>query len=323
TSVATLRLAPQTWPELDLPTAHRTAGALKGYLQMLKNYQPRWEAVIGTGTGRNFGIVQRAATWRDTASRSGNVEDVVSAVLDRHDPLRLLDFEVNHGEQSGRFEQVTDMWPLMLPHHPELLAAHSHIRLNRSLVQNRSGMEPLIDAFANIPATSGPVVCSALALGLSARNDAERTHVVDAIVDLAEQGNLDGTQLGLQISWLLSGGVVTGQRVVQSLAESARGSTNAANAVLDALQAVMPVLPGRNEAHVFVDLAAQLATRTGRSVRLPDEFLALRAGRSSSAVAAACRRVPLSVEVRLAEAGDLVVFHAMPLRPANAKRYLP
>lgn len=191
---------------------------------------------------------------------------------------------------------ASNLWPLMLPHHPELLAAHSHPRLNRSLAQNRSGMKPLIDAFANIRATSGPVVCSALALGLSARNDAERTHVVDAIVDLAEQGNLDGTQPGLQISWLLSGGVVTGQRVVLSLAESARGSTNGANAVLDAVQAVMPVLPGRNEAHVFVDLAAQLATRTGRSIRLPEEFLTLRAGRSSSAVAAAaCRRVPLSV----------------------------
>lgn len=295
TGVAALRLAPQTWPELDLPAAHRTAQALRGYLQQLRNYQPRWEAVIGTGDPTRYGIVARGATWRDTASHSGNGGDVVSAVLDRHDPLPLLSFEAHHGEDSNRFEQVTAMWPLMLPHHPELLAAHSHPRLNRSLAQNRSGMEPLIDTLATISVISGPVVCSALALGLSARNGLERTHAVDAFVDLSEQGNLDGTQLGLQISWLLTGGVVTGQRVVQSLAESARGSTNAANAVLDAVQAVMPVLPGRKEAHVFVDLAAQLATRTGRSIRLPDQFLALRAGRSSSAVAAACRRVPLSV----------------------------
>jgi len=31
----------------------------------------------------------------------------------------------------------------------------------------------------------------------------------------------------------------------------------------------------------------------------------------------------LELVARPAEAGDLVVFHAMPLRPANAKRYLP
>lgn len=31
----------------------------------------------------------------------------------------------------------------------------------------------------------------------------------------------------------------------------------------------------------------------------------------------------LELVARSTEAGDLVVFHAMPLRPANAKRYLP
>lgn len=31
----------------------------------------------------------------------------------------------------------------------------------------------------------------------------------------------------------------------------------------------------------------------------------------------------LELAGRLTEAGDLVVFHAMPLRPVNAKRYLP
>lgn len=31
----------------------------------------------------------------------------------------------------------------------------------------------------------------------------------------------------------------------------------------------------------------------------------------------------LELVVRPTKAGDLVVFHAMPLRPANAKRYLP
>ncbi len=36
----------------------------------------------------------------------------------------------------------------------------------------------------------------------------------------------------------------------------------------------------------------------------------------------ACGRM-LELVARPAEAGDLVVFHAMPLRPANAKRYLP
>lgn len=186
------------------------------------------------------------------------------------------------------------MWPLMLPHHPELLAAHSHPRLNRALDKNRSGTEPLLDSIAASRLTTGPIACSALALGLSAKNGDERTHAVDAVIDLADSGKLDGTQLGHQISWLLIESVASGQRVVQGLAEGSRASGNAANAVLDALQAVMPVLPGRRDAHVFVDLDAQLASGTRRTILLPDEVLVLRAGRSSSAIAAACRRVPLT-----------------------------
>ena len=61
--------------------------------------------------------------------------------------------------------------------------------------------------------------------------------------------------------------------------------------VLDALQEMVDVLPGRRDAGAFLELAAELAERTGRTIDLPTEFLTLAAGRSSSMLAKAARRL--------------------------------
>lgn len=92
-----------------------------------------------------WNIYERAATWQDRASPRGKADDAVRAVLDRRDPLPNLAGEAADGDYAGRFAQVTASWPLLLPHHPDLLAAHAHARLNRGLLENRSGTEPLLD----------------------------------------------------------------------------------------------------------------------------------------------------------------------------------
>jgi hypothetical protein len=293
TSVAALRLEPVARAVLDLPTAHRTARALAAHLKVLTAHQPRWEAVVGQSSAFHRDYGAPLATWRDAAGTKGATDDAVAAVLDRRDPLLRLGPEAQDGEYGSRFEQVTALWPLLLPHHPELLAAHAHARLSRALDKNRSGTEPLLDALARGQTTTGPVVCSALTLGLSARNASERTRTVDALVDLAESNRLDGQQLGSQIRRLLHAGVVTGSRVASSLAEADRASPQLAAPLIDALQTVLPGLPGRRDAILFVDLIGQIAKRHGRTPNLPPEFRALRLGRSTSGLAAACRRVPV------------------------------
>ena len=72
-----------------------------------------------------------------------------------------------------------------------------------------------------------------------------------------------------------------------------QASTSLAAPRLDALQTLLGGLPGRRDAHLFVDLAAQIAMREGRTLALPEEFLSLRVGRSGTGLAAACRRVPI------------------------------
>lgn len=166
-----------------------------------------------------------------------------------------------------------------------------------TLLDVRAGdLTPVIDALrARNPAWLADLPAALLAgdaLGLSAKSGDERARAVDAVVDLAAAALLDGPELGTQAQRLLGAEIVTGTRIAAALAEADRATPVAAGPILDALTVLLPTLPGRRAAHLFVDLLAQLATRTGRSVALPGEFAALRTGRSNSALAAACRRVP-------------------------------
>jgi hypothetical protein len=289
--IAALRLAPGSADHVEWPAAHRTARLVQQQLQALRAYNPAWERLTGPSPGLwTRHVYDNSVTWRDKNARKGGSGDAVTAVLDRSDPLKQLGHEAQDGEYAARFEQVTAMWPLMIPHHPELLAAHSLPRLNRSLHKNRAGTEPLLNALARSTTPTGPVACTALALGLAAKNAPERTHAIDALADLAESGALDGTELGHQTAALLSDGIVIGGRVARSLAEAARTGDSAQSAVLDALAALLGVLPGRRDAHHFMALAADLATRLQRKLALPAEFAELANGDSRSQLAIACRR---------------------------------
>lgn len=93
--------------------------------------------------------------------------------------------------------------PLMLPHNPDLVAAHAHARLNRGLQKNRAATEPLVDAIGRASIPLGPPAASALVLALAAKNGVERTRAVDAIVDSSERFTLSGGLLGTQLAALL------------------------------------------------------------------------------------------------------------------------
>lgn len=75
------------------------------------------------------------------------------------------------------------------------------------------------------------------------------------------------------------------------LSECARASDAAVPPILGALQEVARVLPGRRDAGAFLQLAADLAERTGRTIDLPTEFRELASQKSSSMVAKAARRL--------------------------------
>ncbi|HVF04747.1 MAG TPA: DUF6493 family protein [Frankiaceae bacterium] len=283
-AVAALRVPPAEYGSVRPPAAHRAGRAAAAAIARLAAYAPQWERVVGWQPP--------ARTWRDHASTPASADDALSIVLDRSDPLAVIAYDASDGEFVSRFDQVVAQWPLLLPHHPELLAAHAHARLHRGLDRNRAASGPLLDALARSTVRTGPVTCSALAVGLAAKNAAERTRAVDALVDLAAAGLLDAPCLGREVLACLADGVVVGGRVAASLADAARAGRRPARAVVDALRALLPALPGRRDAAAFVEVLAEVAAATGERVTLPEEFAKLAAGRATSVLAAACRRVP-------------------------------
>lgn len=289
--LAILRVDPEQYPQVRMPTAHRTSKFLQEQLDTLKAYRPAWELVTGESKGL-YGGDLLSVTWRDLRAPIGSTEKIVDAVLDRRDPLLNFALEAADGEYTGRFDQVTAMWPLMLPHHPDVLGAHAHPRLNRALTKNRNGTEPLLEGLAAAGRPVGPPTMSALILGLAAKNGGERTRAGDAIVELSDRAVLDGGQLGGQLSVLLATDAVVGSRIVPGLLDAARANTPTAAVIIDCLTEVLPSLAGRRDAHQFIDLLAQLAIKQGRTVTLPQGFADIASSRQNSMLAKACRRVP-------------------------------
>lgn len=293
TGTALLRISPDQHQQVRLPRGRRSGRQLRNQLELLRHHTPSWELVRGPSRGIYGERFDAAVTWRDQAAPAGSAENAVAAVLDRRDPLRTIGLEAEDGEYGSRFEQIVGCWPLLLPHHPDMLAAHAHARLNRALTKNRNGTEPLMAALGAGRLPLGAPAWSALALGLAAKNGAERAAATDALVELAERAGLNGHELGKALTLLLAEDAIVIGRVLPGLADVARsGVGDATLQVLAALEELLPGISTMREGAKIVDLVAQLATAIGRTVTLPPALLELAAGKPSTALAKAVRRVP-------------------------------
>ncbi|PWC04321.1 hypothetical protein DCE94_09235 [Agromyces badenianii] len=247
-----------------------------------------WERQVVNHQRLNWEPARRIPIFRDRAGSEGDALDGVAA---RPRPERTLGVEVAYGEYEPRFEQTLALGATLLPHDPDVLAAHAHPYLHRDLRKNRAASVPILDALARSRTANGAPASSALILGMAAKDARARTAARDALIDRARHGVLDGAALGRQGALLMHDEIVVGQRLSTGFADVTRASDAAVSPLLDALQELMAVLPGRRDAGPFVELAADLAERTGRKFQLPVEFRHLAAGKSTSVVAKAARRL--------------------------------
>lgn len=283
-AVAILRVPPADRRDVRLPFLIRRARSAARALAS----SPNWERQVVTHQPFDWEPARRIPLFRDSAASEGDALDGIAA---RRRPERTLGVEATYGEYEPRFEQTLALGAALLPHDPDVLAAHAHPYLHRDLRKDRAAGVPVLDALARSRQRNGAPASSALILGLAAKDARARTAARDALLDRASRGTLDGTELGRQAALLLRDDIVVGQRVSSGFADVARARDAAVPPLLDALQALMAVLPDRRDAGPFVELAADLAERTGRSVQLPEELRRLAAGRSTSAVAKAVRRL--------------------------------
>ncbi len=221
----------------------------------------------------------------------GNEGHAAAGILARSRPERTFDSEADYGAHEPRFEETLALGAALLPHDHDVLAAHAHPYLQLDLLRPRACSVPVVDAIARARARNRAPTSSALVLALAAKDARGRTAAQDAVVDLARHGVLDGKDLGRQAALLLADDLVVGRRVSSGLSECARADDAAVLPVLDALQEIGAVLPGRRDAGAFLELAANLAERTGRTIAVAPEFERLAAGTSASMLAKAARRL--------------------------------
>lgn len=270
--------------------------AIADRLDWLATYTAAWERVRWR---LPWSSADEPAVWQDAHAPVGLPSEPVTALLDLRDMASRFAESQTEQHILGRFAHASVMWPLLLPHHPEQLAAHAHTRvvgallptITTSVNAKDSGAAPLLAAIGAAPTAPGMVACSALGYGLSAPAALDRATATDALIELGTHGLL-GAELGPQLARQLVDGHVKGSRIASALEDAARALGPLSGPILNALQALLPVMPERRDAHLFVDLTGRLANELQRTVALPAPLRDVAGGSARSVLARACRRVP-------------------------------
>lgn len=284
-AIALLRVSASARSDVAIPRSMRKSAAVALSQQ---GKQPKWLRQIASYQRVNWEPERRIPTFLDEEGSEGHA---AAGILARSKPGATVGPEAAYGEYESHFEQTLGLGAALLPHDHDVLAAHAHPYLHRDLRKDRACSVQVIDAIARARTANGPPASSALVLALAAKDARGRTAAQDAVLDLARHGVLDGKELGHQAALLLTDDIVVGQRISSGLGECARASDAAVLPILDALQELVTVLPGRRDAGAFLELAADLAERTGRAIDVPHEFRALGEGKATSMLAKAARRL--------------------------------
>jgi hypothetical protein len=199
---------------------------------------------------------------------------------------------------SSDFFLETDILTMVLPHHREVCAAWSMVRLAALADQDfRTGGE-LLPLLADCDGPFGPAMTLALAYVLAARHESDRVAGVDAFLTFAARevpsggalprasaGALPGASfaagVGAEIGALCGAdSLVKLTRVVPALADAHRAGASAA--VWDVLAAALPLLAPK-QPRGLPDLL-ELATQVARAVSAHGEIaeVAALAGRGGS-----------------------------------------
>ncbi|BCY08865.1 DUF6493 family protein [Actinoplanes sp. L3-i22] len=168
-------------------------------------------------------------------------------------------------------ESIT-MWPMILPGHRELVAAHALPLLTMAADGDYANQLHVLPAVAAGNGPFGPAMALCLAYGLAAGRPAGRMVTVDAFVSLAARNLLDGTIVGHELGMLEAAQVIVLKRVVDSLQQALRAG--AASAVWDLTRTLLPTVltPPRPAAGTpdLLMIAASAAATTQATDDIPE-----------------------------------------------------
>ncbi|GIE86191.1 hypothetical protein [Actinoplanes regularis] len=224
------------------------------------------------GTNGRLGLPAASA-----ARPAGHAPEFTLAV-----PPGLFEMPADPDRTRGnRSNHAVISWPMVLPGHPEIVAAQALPQITMAADGNFPPQLDILPALAASTGPFGPALALCLARGLSADHRSGRTSATDAFVELAARGKLDGALIGREMAHLQRGGWLNVKRVAGCLTDALRAevTTEVWTTVRELLPAALaapdagtPALLTLAEAaasavHATEDLpeVAEVAGRSGRT----------------------------------------------------------
>ncbi|MFF4623255.1 DUF7825 domain-containing protein [Nonomuraea jabiensis] len=223
---------------------------------------------------------------RNVSYLSG-LRSVVDVPDDLPEELRPL-----YRPQAG-FAYTLEWWPLAMPSHPEIVAAHLVWMMSIGIDSSDAQAQALV-GLAHADGPLGSAVAHALACGMGHANPAERAAATDALLTLAARGRVPAQALAQTLTKLVVEGFVKLNRVVSVLDDATQAGAHEAvwEVVARLLPGLLPQEGERPRAGVADLLAAgaRAARIAGVRAELPD-VAAVAARKGSSRLVQEARRL--------------------------------
>jgi hypothetical protein len=193
--------------------------------------------------------------------------------------------------ESARDSELVAAWPLLVPHHPELIAAHLLSALSEGLVPGRSAASTAVRAVARLGGSVGFIGHVAVVAGLASAEADARIAAAEAWGQLAREGRLDPGLAAEAISSGVSGTAFKLTRIADGLRYAAQ-DPDAAGTVARACVSAAATLLSESPTglHLLLEVAAQAGAVSGVP-QLPAPLAGLARGKGRTKLAEAARRL--------------------------------
>jgi len=261
--------------------------------------EPFASAPRSDSRGRQRGGHGSAAASTGLQARLARVPGPASAPLCwplltrlEHDNLDDRQFAV---QRTGvRLDEMVATWALLCPRDPELIAAHLLSPLSDALGKGRNAGTTALQGLVGLSGPLGPLGHLALVTGLAAEAADVRIAAAEAWTLISAAGRIDPALAAEAIELGVSEGAFRLPRVADGLGYPTAADPAASYVARTCLLATAAMLasgirpPGL---HLLLELAASASAASGVAPELPARVAALAAGRATSKLAEAARRL--------------------------------
>jgi hypothetical protein len=192
-----------------------------------------------------------------------------------------------------RNSEIVAAWPLLAPHHPELITAHLLCALSEGLVPGRSAASTAVRALAKLNGAFGILGHVALVAGLASAEADARIAAAETWGQLTRDGRLDPVLAAGAITLGVNGTAFKLTRIADGLRYAAQDPAVAQTVACACASAAASLLSAADRPaalHLLLEVAAQAAALSGMP-ELPAALADLAHGKARTKLADAARRL--------------------------------